>query len=125
MASRYLMQILDTQTGEVVSYEPGGHIEKAFAADCAARICDELGKTAKMDLALFVDDVIRSLAERRIGLFTPTDVVVQHVRDAINKEIVTGGLQQFTYAYLQEVKQIVHDTIDKSIFELKAKVRPS
>lgn len=36
MASRYLMQVIDRQTGEVVQFEPGRAIEAGFVDACVA-----------------------------------------------------------------------------------------
>jgi hypothetical protein len=37
MPSRYLMQIVDRQTEEVVSFEPGQRVETNFVDDCVNR----------------------------------------------------------------------------------------
>lgn len=42
MASRYLLQIVDRQSGNVVQFEPGLQAEKDFVADCVKRVV-ELG----------------------------------------------------------------------------------
>ena len=42
MASRFLMQIVDRQTGEIIQYEPGRRAEILFVEDCIERIV-ELG----------------------------------------------------------------------------------
>lgn len=38
MASRYLMQIVDSRTGEVVQFEPGQVVESAFVDECVANV---------------------------------------------------------------------------------------
>ena len=36
MPSRYLMQVVDRQTGEIVQFEPGQDVEIEFVEDCVA-----------------------------------------------------------------------------------------
>jgi hypothetical protein len=38
MASRYLMQIVDRKTGDVVQFEPGQAAELEFVEDCVAKV---------------------------------------------------------------------------------------
>lgn len=38
MASRYLMQVVDRQTGEIVQFEPGQVVETDFVTDCVAQV---------------------------------------------------------------------------------------
>jgi len=50
MPSRFLMQIVDRETGDVVQWEPGLRVEQDFVDACVQRILSlgvGLGRTAK------------------------------------------------------------------------------
>lgn len=49
MSSRYLMQVIDRETGEAVTFEPGLRDEKNFVDACVNRVVDlgvGIGRTA-------------------------------------------------------------------------------
>lgn len=64
MASRYLMQIVDRDTGDVVQFEPGTAIERDF-----------------------VSDIVRKTSAKGVGLGRTTSHVVGDVRAAIEEAI--------------------------------------
>jgi hypothetical protein len=64
MPSKYLMQVLDRKTGEVVQFEPGLSVEREFVDDCVAKIVS-LG----------------------VGFFRTSAHVEQDVRDGIEQVI--------------------------------------
>lgn len=50
MVSRYLLQIIDRKTGEIIQLEPGLSAEIAFIEECAKRVLSlgvGIGRTAK------------------------------------------------------------------------------
>ena len=82
MASRYLMQIVDKKTGDVVQFEPGLAIEKDFVEDCARRI---------------IQRATRNIVDRGVGIGCTTlhvekdieDGLDATVRDCIEKSIMS------------------------------------
>lgn len=64
MPSRYVMQIVDRSTGEVVQFEPGLVVER-----------------------MFVDDCVKAAHRKKIGFFRRADVVADRVREAIEETI--------------------------------------
>jgi hypothetical protein len=67
MASRYLMQIVDRDTGDVVRYEPGQVVESDFVEDCVEQIVRlgvGLGRTTDhvaADIRRGIEDAIYAL----------------------------------------------------------------
>ena len=70
MASRFLMQIIDRKTGEVVQFEPGKVVETDFVEDCVeqvVRLGVGLGRTSNhvaADVRQGLEDAIWSLKRR-------------------------------------------------------------
>ena len=124
MASRYLMQIVDTTTGQVVSYGPGSQVEKDFINDCADRITEALKGDFSIDLQGFVDSAVNAAAARNVGIFVSAQVTLQRFKDAMYEAIINGGLQQMANAKNVGIESEIKNAIEASIFELKSRVVP-
>ena len=122
MASRYLMQIVDTTTGQVVSYGPGSQVEKDFISDCADRVVDALKDDFSIDLQGFVDSAVNAAADRNVGMFVSAQVTLQRFKDAMYEAIINGGLQQMVNAKNAGIESEIKNAIEASIFELKSRV---
>ncbi len=64
MASRFLMQVTDRTTGEVVQFAPGQAVEKVF-----------------------VDDCVEKVLTRKVGFFRTTKTVERAIIDGIEQAI--------------------------------------
>lgn len=70
MSSRYLMQIVDRQTEQVVSFEPGQRVEKDFVDDCVSRTIAKgvgVGRSAahvEQDMRQGIEEAIHDLKSR-------------------------------------------------------------
>lgn len=122
--SRYRMQIVDTMTGEVVSYNPGGQVEKDFITDCVERCYAAIAEMPPIDLNSFIDSTVDCVKHRRVGIFAPANTVLQSVRDGMREAIVTGGLDRQTLQFKEAFNSVIRKSLEASIFELKSRINP-
>jgi hypothetical protein len=125
MPSQFVMQIVDSTTGEVVAYPPGLKVEQDFLQDCTTRILQGLDALPAVDVPAFKAACTAAIRRRGVG-FTKTEAhVMQDVTDGINETITDGGLNYVAEAVRQQVRGLVATAIAASIHDLKKKVQPT
>lgn len=118
------MQIVDTATGEVVSYNPGGPVEKDFILDCVQRCHAAIAEMPPIDLNSFIDSTTDCVKRRRVGVFSSSATVLQAVRDGMREAIVTGGLDRQTLQFKEAFSSVIRKSLEDSIMALKLRINP-
>lgn len=124
MPSQYLMQIVNRETGDVVTYSPGSHVEQDFIEDCVKRIIESVQVLPKFDLAQFVDLCTKSIVDRGVGLGRTSNHVAQDVRDGMFESIIRSGVDSDVSDVISGIEKCVRGAIQSSIHELKSEIIP-
>jgi hypothetical protein len=122
--SRYLVQIVDRETQEVVQMEPGLQVEMEFLDDCVQKI---LGKgfqeisTAQADL---LEACTAAILKRGVGLWRTEAHVAQDIRDGLREAFVSAQLDQRIAAFKAQAAHTIHEGIHEAVYALKSRVVP-
>lgn len=123
MASKYLMQIVDRKTGNVVKFDPGRDVEMDFVDDCTKQIMNIHYGTLKTIDTSFVEACVAAVVKRGVGMMRSQAHVEQDVRDGINEAVVSGGLEKTLRELETKFADNIHKGIEMAIGRLKSKVK--
>lgn len=121
--SRFLMQIIDKQSGEVVNFPPGQSVEKDFVSEVVNAISTYVDFSVPVTSQEFVDKCVAAIVARGVG-FTKTEAhVTEDITNGIREVLVKFGLEDSVKAANDMVASRARAAMEHSILELKKRIR--
>jgi hypothetical protein len=122
--SRFLMQIIDRETGDVVQFEPGRQVETDFVSDCAVQVVSSADISIPASSEDFIKACVDAVITRGVGFGRTESHVRQDLEDGIREVILKQGFDVEIAAARAELAARVESGVHKAIFNLKKQIRP-
>lgn len=121
MPSRYLLQIVDRDSGEVVKFPPGSPVEVELVEDVVKRLRESAATHPSYDQ--FIESATQIIVARGVGVGRTEAHVAQDIRDGLRQALMASVVDPMQSGS-REMEVTVRAALEQSILALKKRIRP-